>query len=197
MPLTPKIYRKFCEVCYTEFRTERSTAKYCCVRCRKASERDREKTKASMFYVHNKANDDRILCELHRPTLDEVERVATALETIVDVTNSDKAVMIWGIMPEGWVNRPRIFICYVDNPAEGHPHWFMGTQNIVRERPKPALPFVKDGKPLDDAQLAAALLAQEEADAKAQEELEERAARQAHEVRATSEPTTSNPLDTL
>lgn len=101
---------KECPVCHKPFDAWNDQKVYCNISCRKRANHEKEKAQRSAFYSGPKDQDIRILHSLHRPTLQQVIECAELLEHFTRVTRTEKAVMIYGLMPEGWQNTASIDI---------------------------------------------------------------------------------------
>lgn len=101
---------KTCPICNRDFESVIANATYCNPSCRKKAGREKEKEKQSAFYVPPKMGNDLVLWTLTRPSLDELYSWATILELFVRESNSDRCVMIYGVMPEGWSDREYVSI---------------------------------------------------------------------------------------
>lgn len=115
---------KCCPICKRSFETFSPIAQYCNPSCRRKAGHEKEKAKASAFYQGPKLNDPRVFYTLSSPELKELEFWADLLEKFVSQAKEEKAVMIYGTMPEGWVDKECVVI--MKQWGAVPPCWAMG-----------------------------------------------------------------------
>lgn len=92
--------------------------------CRKKANHEKEKARASAFYQGPKEYDPRILYTLSSPSLDDLMFWAKMLEKFVGRTKQEKAIAIYGILPEGWTDTASILV--MKQWGATPPCWVMG-----------------------------------------------------------------------
>lgn len=138
-----------CPVCHRPFESLIANATYCNSSCRKKAGREKEKTKASMFYQGPKDYDPRVLYTLSSPSLEELDFWANLLEMFVRQTKEERAIMVYGNMPEGWKDKE--FVQIFSQWGAKPPCWAMGCNlpiaaQIVRQGALVEKPVGKEQK---------------------------------------------------
>lgn len=161
---------KECPICHKAFDALNDQKVYCNVLCRKRACHEKEKEQRSQFYAGPSQEDNRVLCTLTQPTLERVQEIAVLLEHFTRATKIERAVMIYGTFPEGWMQNSVIEIW----PTWGAkpPSWTMCCKLPVEKPLEMTGGLLKKPLPHQRAEVTQAVIGLDEAAEQALEQAE-------------------------
>lgn len=111
--------------CNRQFESLVVNAVYCCARCRRRAARLKERDK--VLRVEGPADsrepaDNRIIAVLTFPTLAALQAAAIVVRATADMNDNDRAIEIFGAVPEGWIDPVDDSVFVVPNPKPPA-HW--------------------------------------------------------------------------